>query len=54
MAWFRFVDGQYIPQPTRGAPGQKPRGWWGWVAIGRARSARGELTRAIEDTPGGL
>src|SRR5262249_57372248 len=28
-----------------------PHGWWGWVAIGRARSARGELTRAIEDTP---
>src|SRR5215475_10030661 len=43
-----------LDRAARPAKIHHPHGWWGWVAIGRARSARVELTRAIEDDPGAL
>jgi len=60
---FHMIVGHYLgcgyklfdlDRRARPAKIQHPHGWWGWVAIGQARSARVELTRAIEDTPGGF
>ena len=49
-----MIERSDLDRGARLAKIQHPHGRWGWVAIGRARSARVELTRAIEDTPGGL